>query len=78
MTADVDISELGSKQLLFYPHLTGDKTIYADSSLRGAFIGLEMNDLKEDLAVAVMEGVCFAVKELIYEMDLPIETLEEA
>lgn len=74
---DVDVSELGNKQLLFYPHLTGDKTIYADSSLRGAFIGLEMNNLKEDLAVAVMEGVCFAVKQLIQEMGLSTETLEE-
>lgn len=77
LMTDVDVSELGNRQLLFYPHLTGDKTIYADSSLRGAFIGLEMNDLKEDLAVAVMEGVCFAVKQLIQEMGLPADTLEE-
>ena len=59
--------------MLFYPHLTGDKTIYADPDLRGAFIGLNTNHTREDLAVAVMEGVCFGIKQLIQEMHLTQE-----
>jgi len=74
---DINISDLGKNRLLFYPHINGDKTIYADSSIRGAFIGLDINDSKEDLAVAVMEGVCFAIKQLIQEMDLSFEKLDQ-
>ena len=75
LTDSVDLDTLGKNGLLFYPHLTGDKTIYADPNLRGAFIGLDTNHTKEDLAVAVMEGVCFGVKQLIQEMRLTPEEM---
>lgn len=71
----VDMESLGKSELLFYPHLTGDKTIYGDPGLRGAFIGLDTNHTREDLAVAVMEGVCFAVKQLVQEMKLTPDEL---
>lgn len=70
LAESVDLDKLGENGLLFYPHLTGDKTIYADPDLRGAFIGLDTNHTREDLAVAVMEGICFGVKQLIQEMHL--------
>lgn len=73
----VDINELGTGELLFYPHLTGDKTIYMDPAVRGAFLGLNTNHTKADLAVAVMEGVCFAVKQLIQAMQLSREELSQ-
>ncbi|MDL2295515.1 xylulokinase [Lachnospiraceae bacterium OttesenSCG-928-E19] len=73
----VDVEHIGEGKVLFYPHLTGDKTIYGDSTLRGAFLGLDINDTKEELAVAVMEGVCFAIKQLLEEMKLVPEELEE-
>lgn len=75
LTKSVDLDTLGETDLLFYPHLTGDKTIYADPTLRGAFIGLDTNHTREDLAVAVMEGICFAVRQLIQEMRLTKEEL---
>ena len=75
LTKNVDRSTLGEGELLFYPHLTGDKTIYADPSVRGAFIGLNPNHTREDLAVAVMEGVCFAVKQLSQAMRLSQEEM---
>lgn len=75
VSADIDITNHRSKQLLFYPHMNGDKTIYADPTLRGAFLGLAINDTKEDLAIAVMEGISFAIKQLIQEMELPLEQL---
>lgn len=73
----VDISKLGEGELLFYPHLTGDKTIYADPAVRGAFLGLNTNHTREDLAVAVMEGICFAVKQLAQAMQLSEEELSK-
>lgn len=77
LTGSVDLEKPGETGLLFYPHMTGDKTIYADPTLRGAFIGLDTNHTREDLAVAVMEGICFAVKQLAQEMQLTPEELGE-
>ena len=74
---EISTAEPAGSQLLFYPHINGDKTIYADSSLRGAFIGLSLSDTREDLALAVMEGVSFAFKQLIQEMDLSLENLSQ-
>ena len=45
--------------LLFLPYLQGERTPYWDSSLRGAFIGLNRNHKGVDLAWAVLEGVAF-------------------
>ncbi|MFT4105244.1 MAG: xylulokinase [Lacrimispora sp.] len=77
MTDSIDTSKLGENNLLFYPHLTGDKTVYSDPTLRGAFIGLDTNHTREDLAIAVMEGVCFAVKQLSEAMQLSEEELHQ-
>lgn len=65
----------GSRNLIFYPHLVGDKTIYADPNLRGAFIGLGTEVSREDMIVAVLEGICFAVKEVIEEMKVDKKSL---
>lgn len=70
LTGGVDVGNLGNQNLLFYPHLNGDKTIYGDPSLRGGWLGLDTNHTREDLAVAVMEGICFAIKEMMEAMEL--------
>lgn len=72
---EINIEKLGQNPLLFYPHLVGDKTIYADASLRGAFIGLGTEVTREDMNLAVMEGIAFGVKELTEVMKLPKEML---
>lgn len=77
LTEKVNPETVKPSALLFYPHLTGDKTIYGDPSLRGAFIGLDTHTSREDMAVAIMEGVCFAFRQLVEEMDLTREELEQ-
>lgn len=62
----------GKSSLLFYPHLSGDKTIYADPDLRGSFIGLSTDTTAEEMFYAVMEGLCFAFRELAEQMQIPI------
>ena len=69
-TRYADVNKLGENQLLFYPHLTGDKTIYADPHLRGGFFGIGTDCTREDMTVAVMEGICFGVRQLADEMHL--------
>ncbi len=65
-----DLKKLGESRLLFYPHLLGDKTIYADPTMRGAFIGLSTDTTRADMTLAVMEGIAFALKQLAQEMHL--------
>ena len=62
--------------VMYYPHLTGDKTIYADPTLRGAFIGLGADTSKEDMYYAVLEGLSFAFRELAEKMRIPLKSLD--
>lgn len=57
--------------LLCYPHLVGDKTIHKDPSLRGAILGAGTDTTREDMIVAVMEGIAFGVRELTEVMAVP-------
>lgn len=72
---DIDIEKAGETELLFYPHLVGDKNIYADPDLRGAFLGLSTDTTRADMTQAVMEGIAFALKQLIEEMRLNKEDI---
>lgn len=76
-TADrnIDTNRLGEQELIFYPHLMGDKNLYADPNLRGAFLGLSTDTSRQDMTQAVMEGVAFALKQLTEEMNLSKEML---
>lgn len=55
----------GSHDLLFLPFLTGERAPYYDSKLRGSFIGLDMNHSLADMQRAVLEGICFSIKEVV-------------
>ncbi len=53
---------------LFYPHLTGEKTIYADPHVRGAFLGLGTESRRAVLTRSVLEGISFGFRQLMDEM----------
>lgn len=76
-TENIDTGHLGEGSVLFYPHLSGDKTIYADPRLRGCFIGIGTDAGRKEMMTAVMEGICFAVKQLTEAMDIPPEALTD-
>ena len=61
----IDMNNLGGNKILFFPYLNGDKTVYFDSNVRGAFFGLSLNTKREDILQAIFEGVSFAYKQLI-------------
>lgn len=75
-TRGADLQKLGESDLLFYPHLTGDKTIYADPYLRGGFLGIGTETTRTDMTIAVMEGICFAVRQLAEAMHISDVILE--
>lgn len=59
--------------VLFYPHLVGDKTLYADPNIRGGFFGLSTETTRSELLYSVIEGLCFSFRELAEKMELPLE-----
>ena len=52
----LNVNQAAGNELMFYPHLDGDKTIYADPELRGAFTGISLSTTQEDMFYAVVEG----------------------
>jgi len=60
----------GSDGLLFLPHLAGIRTPHMDPNAHGAFIGLSLHHDRRHLCRAVMEGVVFALRQVL---DLMIE-----
>lgn len=47
----------------FLPYLGGERTPLNDAAIRGAFIGLEHATNREAATRAVLEGVCFAIRD---------------
>ncbi|MEG1944617.1 MAG: xylulokinase [Oscillospiraceae bacterium] len=54
-------------KVLFLPHLNGERTPYLDPELRGVMLGFGTETTNEELAGAVMEGVCLELY-LCYEV----------
>jgi xylulokinase len=72
--ASQDIAELlveaaawppGVEGLTFAPYLSGERTPYPDSDLRGAFVGLGLRHDRGALARAVLEGVAYALRDAL-------------
>ncbi len=63
---DFDISALeGKSDVLFLPYLMGERSPVNDTAVRGVFAGLSMNTSREEMTLAVLEGVAFSLKENI-------------
>lgn len=54
---------IGSMGLIFTPYISGERTPYLDSKIRGSFIGLDTRHTKNELIRAVIEGITFSLKE---------------
>lgn len=59
----VDIKGLGDNHIYFLPYLMGERSPHNDPSARGVFIGLTMDSTREDMTLAVLEGVAFALRD---------------
>ncbi len=53
----------GVEGLTFAPYLSGERTPYPDSDLRGGFVGLGLRHDRGALARAVLEGVAYALRD---------------
>jgi len=55
----------GAEGVTFLPYLQGERTPHRDASLRGAFVGLSLAHTRSHLTRAVLEGVCFALRDSV-------------
>ncbi|QRN85940.1 hypothetical protein JR334_01520 [Clostridia bacterium] len=55
----------GSDGLVFIPYLSGERSPYWSDSIRAGFYGLELAHKKEHLLKAVLEGICFSLRQAI-------------
>jgi xylulokinase len=53
----------GSDGVLFLPYLQGERTPHRDVTARGAFVGLSLAHGRAHLARAVLEGICFGMRD---------------
>ena len=58
-----NIKSLGDNQVYFLPYLMGERSPHNDSNARVAFIGMNMETSREDMTLAMMEGVAFALRD---------------
>ena len=71
-------SEPGSKGVIFYPYLLGERAPLWNEYARGMFIGLGMDTERCDLVRSIFEGTAFALRhvvETIKHTGTKIETL---
>jgi xylulokinase len=61
----------GANNLIFLPYLNGERAPIWDPHARGVFSGLSLTTDRSDLIRAVVEGICYAVRDVI-------ETMEES
>lgn len=53
----------GAEGVTFLPYLQGERTPHRDASARGAFLGLTLAHTRAHLTRAVLEGICFALRD---------------
>jgi xylulokinase len=53
----------GAEGLTFLPYLQGERTPHRDASARGAFVGLTLAHTRAHLTRAVIEGICFGMRD---------------
>ena len=67
--------KLGENKVFFLPYLMGERSPLNDSEIRGMFYGLSLATEKDEMSLAVLEGVAFALRqniEIIRKMGIDI------
>ena len=68
----------GSEGLIFLPYLSGERTPHCDPDARGVFFGLSLKHTKQHMTKAVLEGICFGLRdglEIIKGMGIPVKEI---
>lgn len=60
---DINDENLGNNSIYFLPYLMGERSPINDTDARGVFLGLSLDTKREDMVLAVLEGVSFAIRD---------------
>ena len=63
LQAKITDEKLGRNNIWFLPYLMGERSPINDVNARGTFTGLTMDTKREDMLLAVLEGVAFAIRD---------------
>lgn len=78
LNAEAARSEPGARGLSWLPYLQGERTPHRDAGARGALAGLSLAHGPADVSRAVLEGVCFGLRdalEVLKGLRLPLRSL---
>jgi xylulokinase len=78
LNAEAATVAAGAEGLTFLPYLQGERTPHRDASARGAFVGLSLAHTRAHLTRAVLEGICFGLRDcqaIIEELGLEVPRL---
>lgn len=62
---DALTSSIGANRLVYLPYLNGEQSPHFNLTCRGSFVGLAAIHTKADMTRAVMEGVTYALKDIM-------------
>ncbi len=57
--------KLGENRVFFLPYLMDERSPINDSNARGTFMGMTMDTCRADITQAVLEGVAFAIRDIV-------------
>jgi xylulokinase len=69
---------IGANGIVFLPYLIGERTPYSDPDARGVFFGLNITSSRGDMTRAILEGVCFGLRdslEILKSLNVPIDEI---
>lgn len=67
----------GSEGLIFLPYLSGERAPIWDAESSGAFIGLTLHHTQENIVRSVLEGICYALNNVLQGMELYSEKITQ-
>ena len=57
------ITTLGENQVFYLPYLMGERSPHNNPDARAMFVGMSMDTTREDMTIAVLEGVAFGLRD---------------
>ena len=60
-----NIKNPGENNVFFLPYLMGERSPHNDPAARGLFMGMSMDTTREDMTLAVLEGVAFGLRDCL-------------
>lgn len=57
------ITKLGENQVFYLPYLMGERSPHNNPDARAMFLGMSMDTTREDMTLAVLEGVVFGLRD---------------